>query len=306
MKLLTFNNNNIIKYFIILCILYYILKLIPSQQINNKDTIIMIAFVLISLIFIDNYQNKISENFEQSNDLNTIPLTQQPTQQQQLITPQQQQQQLITPQQQQQLITQPPQQQQQLITQPPQLIAQQQQQPIVQQQLIAQQRKNNSLIFNYFKLLVDELKNAGVINISDINNMKIKYDARLLTIEELITSLEFIKLNYKPNNKEINSNNNNQINPNNKHINNDNIYNELPQNFYTPIGDKIANDWKNDYAILDTDRWAVPTKDPPICINSSPCKVCESDASNYTTLKNWDNSRYVSDYKINKQWSNNH
>ena len=91
-----------------------------------------------------------------------------------------------------------------------------------------------------------------------------------------------------------------------KPIGNDNIYNELPPNFYTPIGEKIANDWKNDYAILDTDRWTVPIKDPPVCINSSPCKVCESDATNYTALKNWDNSRYVSNYKINKDWIKTH
>ena len=297
MKLLSFNKN-IIKYFIILCILYYILKLIPSQQINNKDTIIMIVFVLASLIFIDNNLNKV-ENFQQSD--NNITLTspiidiQSSTQSPTPIIETQPPTQSPTP----IIETQPPIQSIPIInpehinniiplqqTISPEIYNLQQQ---YKQHL--NNNNNNALLFNYFKLLINDLKSIGIINNFDIKNMKLKLDSHLVTLEELISYLEFIKSNNKQENI--------------KQIKDDNIYDELPQNFYKPIGDKIANEWKNDYAILDTDKWAVPTKDPPLCINTSPCKVCESEASDYTSLKNWDNSRYISNYKINKKWINN-
>ena len=110
--------------------------------------------------------------------------------------------------------------------------------------------------------------------------------SKLLTPQDIIKSLEFIK------------NNSEKIN-----VKNDSIYNELHSDFYKPIGDKIANEWSEDYALLNTNKWTVPMRQPPVCINSSPCNVCDYDISNnYTPLKHWDNSRRVSNYKINKQW----
>jgi hypothetical protein len=44
---------------------------------------------------------------------------------------------------------------------------------------------------------------------------------------------------------------------------------------------------------------------PPICINTSPCKVCPTDGNegNFVSLSNWDDSRKVSNVSINKKWS---
>jgi hypothetical protein len=73
-----------------------------------------------------------------------------------------------------------------------------------------------------------------------------------------------------------------------------NIPSELPQDFYKPIGEKIANDWSKDYTILDTNKWQVPMPRPPLCINNAPCTICPLETSGYSTnLQQWDESRYV-------------
>ena len=83
------------------------------------------------------------------------------------------------------------------------------------------------------------------------------------------------------------------------------IYNELPDDFYTPIGDKIANDWENSYTILNTNKWQVPVIRPPVCINNTPCDVCPSQSSSsMVSLKEWDDSRYITQNQINKKWAN--
>jgi hypothetical protein len=111
----------------------------------------------------------------------------------------------------------------------------------------------------------------------------------LLTIDEGIASLEILK-------------NSNVV----RDTSNDLKYNELPSGFFTPIGDKIANDWDNDYNLLDTTKWSVPMPRPPVCINSSPCAVCPSNTTTSTVnLKEWDNSRIFSNTSINKKWVNN-
>jgi hypothetical protein len=144
---------------------------------------------------------------------------------------------------------------------------------------------NNDKLIKYFMLLFNNLQKNNLINQKDINLLKLKIESGVITIPDGIKFLEYI------------------YNNSNIKIQNDNIYNELSQDFYKPIGDKIANEWQNDYAILNTDKWTVPMKQPPVCINSTPCKVCDFDmGSNYIPLKNWDNSRYVSNYKINKNW----
>jgi hypothetical protein len=88
-------------------------------------------------------------------------------------------------------------------------------------------------------------------------------------------------------------------------VNNDFRYNELPADMYTPIGDKVANNWStdNEYNILNSNQWQVPMPRPPVCINTEPCKVCPSDGGSYLTLKNWDQARVISENKINQRWA---
>ena len=111
-----------------------------------------------------------------------------------------------------------------------------------------------------------------VLNDIDLKNIKLKLDSKLFTLEEIILQLENLK---------------SQITINT------NITNDLPQDFFKPIGDKVPNDWENDYTILNTSKWQVPMPRPPVCINNSPCRVCPTDSSNYINLQQWDDARYV-------------
>ena len=120
-----------------------------------------------------------------------------------------------------------------------------------------------------------------------------KVKLNLLTLDEVITSLETLK---KTKVETIAINNS---------VNNDYKYNELPSGYFTPIGDKIANEWDNDNSILNTDKWTVPMPRPPVCINNSPCTICPSDTSKGMNLKDWNSARQFTNITLNKKWMNN-
>jgi hypothetical protein len=156
-------------------------------------------------------------------------------------------------------------------------------------QPIAQSNINNSIAIKYFESLINDLSEKGLLDQNEIANIKIKMNSKLLTIEEIIKSLEVLKTTGK---SKFNK------------LKDDSIYNELPPEFYAPLADKKLNEWDNDYTILNTTKWQVPMLRPPVCVNTIPCQICPSDSSNYSVnLKYWDESRYVtSDNKINKKW----
>jgi hypothetical protein len=270
-------SNNIIKYFIIICILYYVIKLVPTQKLNDKDTLIIISILIMSFIFIENYYNKqnISELFSPIHTNNNLINTNQEV----LKETKSEIKQYIPPITQQIEITPIPTESEIKIT------------PIPTESEIKidntiKNTVNDEILLNYFTLLINDLSKNGFITNKEIDIMKLKLDSGLLTIKDLIKSLEYIKYNSTT-----------------VKIKDDNIYNEINKDFYKPIGDKIANEWDNDYNILNSDKWSVPMKQPPLCVNTTPCKVCDYDTNpNYTPLKHWDNSRYVSEYKINKKW----
>jgi hypothetical protein len=152
---------------------------------------------------------------------------------------------------------------------------------------------SSKIAARYFESLIVDLNQKGIIDANDIQNIQIKLKSKLLSMEDVIKSLETLKKEGKVRTRMVNGK-----------VKNDNVYNELPSDFYTPIGDKIANEWDNEYTILNTNKWQVPMPRPPVCINTSPCKVCPSDSSTYpVNLKEWDDSRYVSQSKINKTWA---
>ena len=145
----------------------------------------------------------------------------------------------------------------------------------------------------YFEALLTDLNEKGLLDARDIENIQIKMRSKLLTIDEVINSLEMLKKEGKSRVRNVEGK-----------VKDDRVYNELPSDFYSPLGDKIANEWDNEYTILNTNKWQVPMPRPPVCINTTPCKVCPSDASNYpVNLKQWDDSRYVTQSKINKKWA---
>ena len=85
----------------------------------------------------------------------------------------------------------------------------------------------------------------------------------------------------------------------------DHNYNELPSDFYVPLGQsKDLSKWDDGYSLLNTNKWQVPMPRPPVCINTSPCKVCPSMESYPTPLKDFDSSRKVTNTPINKKWAN--
>ena len=145
----------------------------------------------------------------------------------------------------------------------------------------------------YYSSLINELNERGVLDVNEIQNIKLKIDSKLLSIDEVIASLEKLKATSKSK-------------PSKTDTKSDHKYNELPSEFYSPMGGNIANNWDNQYTILDTNRWQVPMPRPPVCINTAPCKVCPSESGYFpvVTTKDWDQSRKVSDTKINKDWAN--
>ncbi len=152
---------------------------------------------------------------------------------------------------------------------------------------------NGKIAAKYFESLLNELNDKGVLDARDIENIQLKMRSKLLTVEEVISSLELLKKEGKSKVRSVDGK-----------VKDDRVYNELPSDFYSPLGDKISNEWDNDYTILNTNKWQVPMPRPPVCINTAPCKVCPSDSSNYpVNLKQWDDSRYVTQSKINKKWS---
>ena len=300
-----FCNKDLIKYLIVIGLIYAILKVIPNQPLENKDLILVMVIIVIGFVCVDCFFfKKMGENF-----FNTTASTAQQakTQPFNVIMPQPP---VMVP-----TVPQPV----MAPTVPQPVMAPTVPQPVMVPQvscaaevdnvkkqldseianlkaMIAAQKSgpesDKVLIQKYFDTLTSELKQRDLLSDDDINAIKLKVSTKLLTMDEVMSSLEKLKASPKKAKSEIK---------------NDFKYNELPEEFYNPIGDKISNDWSvdNEYAILNTNKWQVPTTRPPVCINSEPCKVCPTDSGNFfpVSLKNWDQARIISDTKINQKWA---
>ncbi len=145
----------------------------------------------------------------------------------------------------------------------------------------------------YFESLMNDLADKGILDANEIDNIQSKLRSKLLSMDEVIASLETLKKEGKA-----------KVRVQDGKVKHDREYSELPSDFYTPIGQQVPNDWTSEYTILNTNKWQVPMPRPPVCINTQPCKVCPSDTSNYpVNLKQWDDSRYVTGGRINKKWA---
>jgi hypothetical protein len=264
MDLSLFTSKDIVRYLIVVGLIYTILKVIPSQQMANKDVILLLGiiifgFVSIDCIFFKNNRENFAENL---NSVPGQPLIQTPKTACSLEL---------------------------------ESIQRKFEQEIFQLKNQIHINNDDNIAIKYFEALLVELNDNGILDANDIKNIKIKMQSKLLSMNEVITSLENLKKNGKPKNRTVDGK-----------VVNDNIYNELPSDFYHPIGDKIANEWDNEYSILNTDKWQVPMPRPPVCISTSaPCPVCPTESSsNSLNLKEWDNARYVSQTTVNKKWAN--
>jgi len=153
----------------------------------------------------------------------------------------------------------------------------------------------------YMNMLVKNLKKRGVIDRNDIDNLNAKLQSKLLTVADIIDSLERLMKNGKV--KVVNeTHGKGEFDDTKKH--NTMKYSERPPKHYEPIG-KGVDKWSNDYTILNTEKWQIPMTRPPVCISSGNCKVCPSATDGYpVALKEWDDSRKVTNMKINKKWAN--
>ena len=145
----------------------------------------------------------------------------------------------------------------------------------------------------YKNFLMKDLKEAGVMDDMDVQNMNAKVDNNVMSMTEAIEKLEKLKLSAKPKMRKGKSKS-------------EYDYSELPKDFYSPLGDPELSKWDTAFHMLNTTKWQVPMPRPPVCINTSPCKVCPTaDQGGYPLkLTDWDSSRKVMNLTVNKQWAN--
>jgi hypothetical protein len=73
-------------------------------------------------------------------------------------------------------------------------------------------------------------------------------------------------------------------------------YNTFNPKRMRPLGEGLQ-EWKNDYVLLNTDKWAPSLVDPPVCKKEKSCPVCPNMsygyAKQYTTLADFNSSKKV-------------
>ena len=154
------------------------------------------------------------------------------------------------------------------------------------------QSNDSKIAKKYLSVLIADLLEKQIIDKSDVENLNAKLVSGTSTLEELLQSLEKLKLIGTSKKKPSTNSNTNMK------------YSDLPAESYKPLGEQISNKWTNEYSILNTDKWQVPQPRPPVCISNSPCKVCPTNTGGYpTNLKEWNNSSKISNTNINKKWA---
>jgi len=158
-------------------------------------------------------------------------------------------------------------------------------------------KSNIAHSIKYMNLLITDLLERGILDNNDIENIKGKINTKLLTEDEAIVGLEKLKLSGKTKQKTPDTNENNQP---------EYSFGNLPPEMYKPLNNSDLNKWdEQGYTMLNTDKWQPPTVRPPVCINTSPCKVCPDTNNTYPVpLAQWENSRKVSNIEISKEWAN--
>ena len=158
-------------------------------------------------------------------------------------------------------------------------------------------KSNDGHLMKYMNLLITDLLERGILDNNDIENIKGKINNKLLTENEAIVGLEKLKLSGKSKQKKPDTNENNQP---------EYSFGNLPPEMYKPLNNSDLNKWdEQGYTMLNTDKWHPPTARPPVCINTTPCKVCPDTNNTYPVpLAQWDNSRKVSNIEISKEWAN--
>jgi len=302
---IVFTLKDLVKYIIFIGIVYTLIIKISSQNISTMDLILIVSIISIGFIVINCLSN--SDSFTNINDVTEVAQTTQ--------TPQSDK------------TTQEPQVDQitQLIKQDYSSILSKVYDEINKSNITNSveevTNKNNNIemekiMFNlqnkikqlesksniahsikYMNLLITDLLERGILDNNDIENIKGKINTKLLTEDEAIVGLEKLKLSGKTKQKTPDTNENNQP---------EYSFGNLPPEMYKPLNNSDLNKWdEQGYTMLNTDKWQPPTVRPPVCINTSPCKVCPDTNNTYPVpLAQWENSRKVSNIEISKEWAN--
>ena len=150
---------------------------------------------------------------------------------------------------------------------------------------------NETTTIKYMNLLMDDLREHNVLNNNDIENIKAKINSKLLTDVEIIVGLEKLILTAKAKQK--------------KEPASEYMFGNVSSDLYKPLGNTEINKWDEGYNMLNTNKWQIPMNRPPVCINTTPCKVCPDTEDTYPLkLALWDNSRKISNTEISKNWAN--
>jgi len=150
---------------------------------------------------------------------------------------------------------------------------------------------NETTTVKYMNLLIDDLREHNVLNNTDIENIKAKMNSKILTDDEIIVGLEKLILTTKAKQK--------------KEPESEYIFGNVSSDLYKPLGNLEIHKWDEGYNMLNTNKWQIPMPRPPVCINTTPCKVCPDTDDTYPLkLALWDNSRKISNTEISKNWAN--
>ena len=158
------------------------------------------------------------------------------------------------------------------------------------------------------KVLLKELLSHKVLNIDEVENIYSSAKKGDVNLTNVIKALEKLrdstvkKLTETTINK---STDNDRIVDKKSSLYGDMKYDELPPEKRIPLGDQIPpDDWENQYTLLNTDKWSVPQRKPPLCVASKHMDPLPSNESGYPMLlKEWDNSRVISNTYINQKWA---
>jgi hypothetical protein len=138
------------------------------------------------------------------------------------------------------------------------------------------------------KIILKELLNSNILDVADVKDINKYVDTTDIPLSTIIESLEGLKKSSRYTSK----------------VNNDLRYDELPVNKTKSIGDQISTEWDNEYTLLNTDKWTVPQYRPPVCVVTNNVDPLPNNDPGYPmALKEWDNSRVISNQYINKKWA---
>ena len=173
-------------------------------------------------------------------------------------------------------------------------------------------KPNNLLDKKKLRNMIKQLEKQGILDKEDIEEIHDSIKNKESSIDEIMSQLhqlkneELSKMNRltdesTPNQMKVNS----RIRDMNPDKFPEMGYNELDQSKLIPIGDQVPDSWENEYTLLNTDKWTVPMTKPKLCIATSNLDPLPTNEPGYPlNLKEWDNSRKISNTYINKKWAN--